>query len=457
MFVCPERLHHRHLASPIANVPNQSTMSFLADAAEMATLEETLAFIDACDSGSPVPTAVTTNPVSTARVSTARAPARCATPQQRRQEKDHQLGLKMKPARGKSTASASTARHRRIKAEIMTLRSETAELQQQLEQLHALKHVSPALQSLVTDAENPNATLTKQDKWSLVQLSGETRALTGAEHVVVQYRKRLQSEKTNRELKAIMANQRKLNDTNTHHDLLRVFQGMTFVETTPLLPYRRKLHADVGVAQLAWLEQRVESLYRSGNSMLRFEPMPSVSARTMITHDKQRGKTVEIATITPLECPMRDAIEVVWNEFNTWVSGWRILSRMVSMMMESPVGVLDFRKSNFVRKFEEADRTVIIWADLMTLPRYGIQFRNETWVVITPSATDPHSASVVHIFAQIFVDASEGSPSYGNGAPSALDAAFAALGNMYRQFLQSHQNALLEETQEAMANSPIAV
>ncbi|RLN47544.1 hypothetical protein BBJ28_00002935 [Nothophytophthora sp. Chile5] len=421
-------------------------MSFLADAAEMATLEETLAFIDACDGGSPTPTAVTTNPVSTARVSTARAPARCATPQQRRQEKDHRLGLKMKPTHGKATASASTARHRRIKADILKLRDETAELQQQLEQLHALKHVSPALQLFMTDAENPNATLAKQENCPLMQLAHETGALTGAELVMVQYRKRLQSEKTNRELKTIMANQRKLNDT------LRVllhnpsvmdvcalgFAPTLFHQMEKYSPRSLVLHASVGVAQLAWLEQRVESLYRSAKSTLRIEAAPSLSARTMITQDKQRGKTVEITTTTPLECPMRDATEVV-------------------IMLESPMGVLDFQKANFVRKFEEPERTVIVWADLMLLPQYEIQFRNESWVVITPSATDPHSASVVHIFAQIYVDGPKGSPACGEDAAPALDAAFAALANMYRQFLQSHQNALLEETQEAMANSPIAV
>jgi hypothetical protein len=117
------------------------------------------------------------------------------------------------------------------------------------------------------------------------------------------------------------------------------------------------------------------------------------------------------------------------------------------MQLESRIGTLVIKKQNFVRRYHEADRVVFVWADVLQLPEYGLQFRNQVWMFVTPSPDAPGDASVFRTFQQLFVDGEENHPL--PNASFAQEFAFEELAKMYRRFLQSQQNVAVERTGSA--------
>ncbi|RLN47534.1 hypothetical protein BBJ28_00002940 [Nothophytophthora sp. Chile5] len=79
------------------------------------------------------------------------------------------------------------------------------------------------------------------------------------------------------------------------------------------------------------------------------------------------------------------------------------IQRRFAMKLQSHEGVLHFDKLHYLRKFEEADRIVLIYASFMLVPTNRIQFRNHGHALITPSKTDPLQGRVVTILQQLDV------------------------------------------------------
>lgn len=58
----------------------------------------------------------------------------------------------------------------------------------------------------------------------------------------------------------------------------------------------------------------------------------------------------------------------------------------------------------FMCRFDEPSRIVFVGADTMLIGTKGLQFSNHTWIVVTPSPTDPVRSSVVHMCVRLSVD-----------------------------------------------------
>ncbi|ETM41251.1 hypothetical protein L914_12971 [Phytophthora nicotianae] len=387
----------------------------VTDTDESATLEATLAFLDAWE-------APTTKRSFDPTVSSFHTPARCLTPQQKQQD---QHSRRKKPRR-KYPNSSSTVLQRRKKAEILALRTQVEQLELQLTQLKQV----PAAKYALNDVEGA----------LLVEPSHSP--IGWAEQATVQYRGRLQSEKTNIKLKSIMANQIKVSEAlRTLLQKTAAMEDMDFLHPDPCKPL-----AD-GLSSMELLEKRVESLYLDADAVFKPERMNSISVEAMVKQNQSLGKTVEIISTTPMLCPLKVASDTLWNWFSLAKpvrERTNILERNYTLLLESQIGMLEFRKQNFVRRFEETDRVVVIWADILRLPKHKLQFRNQTWMFITPSADAPNDASVLRTFQQLFVDNDESHQV--QGASFAEKSAFQELSKLYRRFLQSQQRVMLEET-----------
>ncbi|ETK81330.1 hypothetical protein L915_13178, partial [Phytophthora nicotianae] len=423
-----------------SSIPKMSSI-LVTDTDESATLEATLAFLDAWE-------APTTKRSFDPTVSSFHTPARCLTPQQKQQD---QHSRRKKPRR-KYPNSSSTVLQRRKKAEILALRTQVEQLELQLTQLKQV----PAAKYALNDVEGA----------LLVEPSHSP--IGWAEQATMQYRGRLQSEKTNIKLKSIMANQIKVSEAlRTLLQKTAAMEDMDFLHPDPCKPL-----AD-GLSSMELLEKRVESLYLDADAVFKPERMNSISVEAMVKQNQSLGKTVEIISTTPMLCPLKVASDTLWNWFSlakvqyatffffnvfTFTKIYffffftiqpvrertNILERNYTLLLESQIGTLEFRKQNFVRRFEETDRVVVIWADILRLPKHKLQFRNQTWMFITPSADAPNDASVLRTFQQLFVDNDESHQV--QGASFAEKSAFQELSKLYRRFLQSQQRVMLEET-----------
>ncbi|RLN49699.1 hypothetical protein BBJ28_00005021 [Nothophytophthora sp. Chile5] len=111
-------------------------------------------------------------------------------------------------------------------------------------------------------------------------------------------------------------------------------------------------------------------------------------------------------------------------------------------------GDLELKKLNYVRKFEEPDRVVIVWGDLILVPQHQLQFRVQSWMAITRSEADPLQGCVARSFLQIFAEPQ-------GDLECKLDedivaALFALLGDIFRQHFQAEQNMMIREAEEIM-------
>ncbi|KAG7382691.1 hypothetical protein PHYBOEH_010387 [Phytophthora boehmeriae] len=400
-------------------------MSFLLDVDEGATLEATLAFVDSWGS-------TTTDSSSS---SSSSPPARCATPQQRQQEKHKSV---TKKPRRKYPNSSSTVLQRRKKAEILALRAQVDQLEMQLLQLQKF----------------PTGNSEIQDKKTLFSDEGPFGPLNWADVAARQYQYRLESEKTNQKLKAILANQVKVQDAlRTIVQKSSVIQDMDFVWAEPCRPL---VEAPNTMEQLA---RRVERLYLQADEVFPSNQESAISARATVNQNHPFGKALELASTTPMKCSLEKANDTLWNWFSkakTLRNEPNLLERSYTLELKSDIGTLEFIKQNFVRRYKEANRVVIIWADSLRLPSHGMQFRNETWMLVTRAADDPQNSSVLRTFQQLYMDY-QGSNLVKGAAAAAQESAFEVLGNMYRRFMQAQQNDMIEQTRRVTAIPEVSV
>ncbi|KAG6953630.1 hypothetical protein JG687_00012287 [Phytophthora cactorum] len=388
----------------------------VTDADESATLEATLAFLDTWE-------APTTDSSVASPVSTSQTPAPGLTPQQQDQR------TRRKKPRRKYPNSSSTVLQRRKKAEILALRSQVEQLEVQLAQLKQV----------------PGAKCTLEDVEGALLIVPGHLPVSWAEQAAVQYRSRLQAEKTNTKLKSIMANQ--INVSEALRTLLQktaMLEDMDFLHPAPCRPLADWMYS------MELLEKRVESLYLDADAVFKPERMNSISVEAMVKQNQSLGKTVEIVSTTPMLCPLKMASDTLWNWFSLTKplrERPNTLERDYTLLLESQIGTLEFRKQNFMRRYEEADRVVVVWADILRLPKYKLQFRNQSWMVITPSADAPKDTSVLRTFQQIFVDYDESRPM--QETSFAEESAFHELSKLYRCYLESQQSVMMEVTRSA--------
>ncbi|RLN49702.1 hypothetical protein BBJ28_00005024 [Nothophytophthora sp. Chile5] len=423
-----------------------------AEADDKATLEVALAFIDACEGDDSIFSAGN------------------STASQVHAEAKQRRAKSKKKKRVRSAASSSTELQRRQKAETLRLRDQVAGLEEQLEQLIQMNGVLSC--GFEADVIGAKAVEMAGNCDALGQRQ-KTRKTAMYEEAVAQFRGRQRAEKMNSKLKAILTNQVKVN--GAFRGLLQkrstlnvrvpftidvglcewmfysdcVFlmlytctQGIDFVLRDQPLVERPLTDMDLSMAQL---EQSVENLYLHAGSVFLSDELPSISSHMVVKQDPDRGKTVEMVTITPMACPIKAAGDLVWNQIKlTRNRGTRPNSLEKNYIFTLPTqdGVLAFKKLNYVRKFEESDRVVIVSSDLMLLPQYDVQFRAQSWLVISCSTAEPRNACVARSFLQLFAEP-QGERS--GGVANAQTTLFGMMGDSFLEYARSQQSMMIRE------------
>lgn len=66
------------------------------------------------------------------------------------------------------------------------------------------------------------------------------------------------------------------------------------------------------------------------------------------------------------------------------------------------------RGLQFMRKFVESDRVVMVKTNLILLPTNGLQFRDRVWITVTPAVTGGTVGSVVESRYSVFAEVPSG-------------------------------------------------
>ncbi|KAI9990919.1 hypothetical protein PInf_018536 [Phytophthora infestans] len=230
----------------------------VADVDESATLQATLAFLDTWE-------APTIKSSIDSPLLTSHAPARCLTPQHKQQQDQ---GSRSKKPRRQYPNSSSTVLQRRKKAEILALRTQVEQLEVQLAQLQKV----------------PGAKYALDDVEDALLMTSDHLPQSWADHAAVQYRGRLQAEKTNLKLKSIMANQIKVSEAlRTLLQKTAILEDMDFLHPDPCRPL-----AD-GLYSMTLLEKRVESLYlRADTVFFKTDKASSINVEAMVKQNHAR-------------------------------------------------------------------------------------------------------------------------------------------------------------------------
>ncbi|RLN83840.1 hypothetical protein BBJ28_00017730 [Nothophytophthora sp. Chile5] len=209
------------------------------------------------------------------------------------------LSATNKEGKLRSPVPYSTDLQRRKRAELRVLRQEAQELNAQLALLQSTRHY------------RIGAETTHQPEQS--DLSG-WRSLA-----MIEYEERQRAERTNRKLKAIMANQ-----LEVHASIRKllgrsiVCEGMEFVFQPQPTADRPLSQIDFSDAILADLATDVERLRLQTDSVFRpLESSATISCSTKSWRHERLGNLVETSSVTPLACDIREAGELLWHHVTT--------------------------------------------------------------------------------------------------------------------------------------------
>ncbi|OWZ13786.1 hypothetical protein PHMEG_00012833 [Phytophthora megakarya] len=325
-------------------------------------LAEALAFIDECDSnGKPVKTRTSKKPgVSKSVVS----------------RKPQKLN-KTQPRVGESQCY-STQLQQRKKAELRALREQALEME---EQVKLLLQRRQQRQKIRADKEKNPVTQNHEDdshEWF--------------QKAVGEFQRRQKAERKNRKLKEIWANQNKVNGAFRH-----------LVQRRSLLYGKDFVFED-----------------EENTTTVEDETMKTISCNTRVKRSSDtNGNCIEILTTTPVSCPLNVAADVVWKDLNvksqdperiySFIRGRKpdSLEKNFLIALHNPSGVLKIDGFQFMRKFEEPDRVVVIKHNMLTLPHMGLKFLDRCWIIISRSKSDPTHAAVARTCYQLYAEGSD--------------------------------------------------
>ncbi|KAF4134813.1 hypothetical protein GN958_ATG16069 [Phytophthora infestans] len=414
---------------------------FVAEDDTFVSLEEALAFIDGCDINdqSLTDTLVQCSPVdlfsqiTPLELIAPRAPVNTrkrAKPQRKLSASSSSQDDKpTKKRRARSAGSSSTRLQQRKRAEIQALREQAQELETQVELLKQNKFLSGDVVLELDDASMSDGALRK----------------------------------TNRRLKSILANQEKVN--GALQGLLQkrsVLSGMDYVfaaqlemETAFLSP-TDATPSQVNKKVQAQMEDVVRRMHKAAKAHFKEHTVaPAISCDMRIKQDPRRGKMIEFVTSTPMSCSLEDDSEIVWKELSTYREYPDKLYRCFVMSLKSPSGMLELDGVQYLEKFEEMDRTIVAVAERMVLPSKSLQYWNESWLTITPAASDA-GVAVVEIFLQLYLERDDGLVACPEDLAYAQDVVMGCLGNTLRKFFQTQQNSLMEKAGRVIVASTLS-
>ncbi|KAG3190333.1 hypothetical protein PC128_g11397 [Phytophthora cactorum] len=302
-------------------------------------------------------------------------------------------GVKRK--RKTKSSGYSTRVQQGRKAEIEALRSRIAELEMHVERLKKMR-------SSFGDGEFLNKT-------------NEADQSVWRKAATLEYQDRQRSEENNRKLKAIFTHQQKLDAT-----LRQILGKRVLAQDTAIATAMKSIdpHAD----QLQHSDDH-ETRERSSDALSRFGLAVSVDSAAQLVW-KDLTTNLSFAQCQKGRQP------------NSYVKNWVII-------LEGALENKQIKGVQFLRKYEEPNRVVIVKSGIITLPNDGLQFRDQCWMTITRSDTSPN-ASVVQGCERIFLD------SYGTNSGSESEcfarntAALKSLGYKLREKAQLLQNRLID-------------
>ncbi|OWY97912.1 hypothetical protein PHMEG_00031444 [Phytophthora megakarya] len=316
----------------------------------------------------------------------------------------------------------TTSLQRRKKEELKTLRNEAKRLNAQLEQLqqNRLSNIGSASALIPQDSQDSNP-------------NGWRRLAT------IESEGRERSERTNRELKSIMAHQMKV-----HAAIAKILgrskllEGMNFVfQLQPSLD--RPLHQlDFSDSILAELSNSLGSLRLQTNGV--FPPLEddvSIACISRSKHHESVGKSIETTSITPMACSVQKAAEILWHHITT----------KKNKDIQKAFRFIRTRNDNSLERNCMASlpdgKNLLINLDGVNIVR-GLQFEDHHWTIISPSPTDPIHASVVQSCYQLQVKRVDSASVLPLDFAHVEQVVLNSIGKKLRNVLQLQQNVLLE-------------
>jgi hypothetical protein len=97
------------------------------------------------------------------------------------------------------------------------------------------------------------------------------------------------------------------------------------------------------------------------------------------------------------------------------------------------------------RKFDEANRFVMVMYAIVQPPVPGMLLREDSWTLVSPSPTNPKYESVIQSYYRIHIKTSESGPLATDEGTEMCSFVMSALGRLTRRNMQTTQNWLLEE------------
>ncbi|KAG7376408.1 hypothetical protein PHYPSEUDO_013586 [Phytophthora pseudosyringae] len=334
----------------------------------------------------------------------------------------------------------TTNLQRRKKAELKALREEAHRLNTQLEhlQLARLSHIGLVPVFSPQDS-NPSV-------WrSLAMIESEARE---------------RAERTNRELKSIMANQIMVN-SSIRKILGRsnLLVGMDFVFEPQPRSDRPLQQVDFSDAILIELSSSLERLRLETDKVFpTLEENLSIMCSSRSKHHESGRNCVETTSITPMACSMQKAAEILWRHITTkknkdtqksfrFVRTRNPYSLERSCMISLPDGnnLLNLDGVNIVYKYEETNRIILVGTTTWFLPTGGLQFEDHLWTVISPSPNNPLHVSVVRSCYQLQVKHVVTASVLPLDVGHIEEVVLNSIGRKLRNVLQLQQNELLEQ------------
>ncbi|ETN19051.1 hypothetical protein PPTG_04468 [Phytophthora nicotianae INRA-310] len=347
-----------------------------------------------------------------------------------------------KKAKRLGTIPQSTKFQRLQRSQVLALRQQVLELTARLEQLQRTRRDATNTAEIVHGPKKPKEFLSVWEDLAIVQCQERQR-----------------SEQTNRELKVILARQRKLEqsvckllgrkDTLEGMELLCRLQPIaesTGISRSP------QLNIDISDAVIAELEMTAATLYLRTNSL--FPPLQTQPPVSFFSQDKfsdPLGTYIETTTTTPMSCSLHLAAEIVWKGTTKESQDQEKVPRFMRAKCFNSLArscKLDLYNTvridglNFVRRYIDRDRVVLVSAATWFLPAEGIHFQDNVWTIVTRSPTDPHNASVVQSFCQFGAQSS--APMSEEAFAPAQEYVRGSVGTKLRHLQEMQQKFLLE-------------
>ncbi|EGZ08577.1 hypothetical protein PHYSODRAFT_318611 [Phytophthora sojae] len=308
----------------------------------------------------------------------------------------------------------TTSLQRRKKAELRSLREEAQRLNAQLEKLQLSRLSRIGVGPAMTDPQSGHSSV-----WcSLAMIESEGRE---------------RAERTNRALKAIMANQLQVHASICK--LLRrsnVLEGMDFVfqpQPTSGSPLFQVDFSDAILSDqsssLGRLRLEVDRVFPALEGSL------SITCSSQAKHHETRGNCVDTSSIAPMTCTVQQAGNLLWHHITT--------ERNTDAHK-----AFSFVRTRNPNSLERNCMASLPDGNDALLHLDGLQFEDHHWTTISPSPTDSQNASVVRSCYQLQVKQVDTRSVQPGDLARVENVVLNSIGKKLRNVLQLQQNVLLD-------------